>query len=473
TNHLGGRIWTKSSGTPNDDALSCMTNYDATHLLIGGTTQSINDAMEGVIIKLNHQAEEVWQKTISGPLNEDVRDLLVMESGKIIAIGTTTSFSDNQNVDWWICSLDGDGNTLWTSTFGTDMYENILSVTADEDGNLYLWGHQNGPETTGYDGVLVKLDVQGNEVWTRTFSLGANELAWDIVYMPEGDLLLSGDTNSAGQGGNDTYLIRLTTDGDVVWSKTFGSWSNDHGTSIVHHKNDMYMLNGGTASVGNGGIDYMSLFVNAMGDIKYTSTYGGDLKDIATTSIRTMDAGALLLGNTRSFGEGLYSALAVKIDQDARGACMSNHTTEFVAEEIQFNIGNAVFTNRGEGITVQNTAFPSFAESGLEYFVLCDNQIEGVVPSHISDVDEISHNRLTLQPNPSNGYVRATVLVSDRLAGKLELFNLEGRKVKEIMIPVGNAGEVRSYDISGLPEGIYLSRLSIGNQLETKKLIVE
>jgi hypothetical protein len=152
---------------------------------------------------------------------------------------------------------------------------------------------------------------------------------------------------------------------------------------------------------------------------------------------------------------------------------MSNHTTEFVAEEIQFNIGNAVFTNRGEGITVQNTAFPSFAESGLEYFVLCDNQIEGVVPSHISDVDEISHNRLTLQPNPSNGYVRATVLVSDRLAGKLELFNLEGRKVKEIMIPVGNAGEVRSYDISGLPEGIYLSRLSIGNQLETKKLIVE
>lgn len=140
---------------------------------------------------------------------------------------------------------------------------------------------------------------------------------------------------------------------------------------------------------------------------------------------------------------------------------------------MEFNIGNAGLAERGEGIVVGLAAFPNPTNVGIGYTVLCDDQIEGVSPSAIADTERLDFNRIRLQPNPSNGYVKAYIKLQENESGKLEVFNLEGRLVQFHSFSSAMNGEVRAIQLQPLTRGVYLTRLSIGNAIETKKLIVE
>ena len=40
-------------------------------------------------------------------------------------------------------------------------------------------------------------------------------------------MLLAGKTNSSGAGGADAYLVKVNLDGNEIWSKTYGSALNE------------------------------------------------------------------------------------------------------------------------------------------------------------------------------------------------------------------------------------------------------
>ena len=71
------------------------------------------------------------------------------------------------------------------------------------------------------------------------------------------------------------------------------------------------------------------------------------------------------------------------------------------------------------------------------------------------------------------GYVKAYIKLQENESGKLEVFNLEGRLVQFHSFSSAMNGEVRAIQLQPLTRGVYLTRLSIGNAIETKKLIVE
>lgn len=471
-NHLGERVWTKSLASPGEDALNTIKTYDSEHFLYAGILDSETSGSEGAFGMLDIDGNLVWQLTIGGNSNEEVTDMTVCNDGKIFVAGNTTSYGEGDQ-DVFIALADATGHLEWSKIYGTPMYEKVLGSACDLDGNLYIWGHQNGSETSGYDTFIMKFDTNGDEVWNKHFSLQSNELAWDILLTPNGDLLLSGDTNSSGEGQNDIFLIRMNTEGDVLWSKTFGSFASEHATAICKMKNDMYMISGGTGSFGSGGLDFLAMYVNDNGDLKYASAIGGEIKDISVGAFKTKDGGAVLLGNTRSFGEGYTSGYMVKINNSGRSACNTAFSTDFQSHSVEFNIGNAGLAERGEGIDVGLAAFPNPTNVGIGYTVLCDDQIEGVSPSAIADTERVEFNRIRLQPNPSNGYVKAYINLQENESGKLEVFDLEGRMVQFHSFSSAMNGEVRAIQLQPLTRGVYLTRLSIGNAIETKKLIVE
>ncbi|MBI1265832.1 MAG: T9SS type A sorting domain-containing protein [Cryomorphaceae bacterium] len=471
-NHLGERVWTKSLASPGEDLINTLQAYDSEHFLYAGIIDTETAGSEGAFGMLDIDGNFVWQIAIGGNSNEEVTDFTVCSDGNMFIAGNTTSYGEGDQ-DVFIALIDATGHLEWSKVFGTPMYEKVLGTTCDLDGNFYIWGHQNGSETSGYDTFIMKFDANGDEVWNKHFSLQSNELAWDILLTPNGDLLLSGDTNSSGEGQNDIFLIRMNTDGDVLWSKTFGSYASEHGTTICKMKNDMYMITGGTGSFGSGGLDYLAMYVNDNGDLKYASAIGGEIKDISVGAFKTKDGGAVLLGNTRSFGEGYTSGYMVKINNSGRSACNTAFSTDFQSHSVEFNIGNAGLAERGEGIVVGLAAFPNPTIVGVGYTILCDDQIEGVSPSAVADTEHAEFNRIRLQPNPSNGYVKAYINLQEKESGKLEVFNLEGRLVQFHVFSSAMNGEVRAIQLQPLSRGVYLTRLSIGNAIETKKLIVE
>ena len=72
-------------------------------------------------------------------------------------------------------------------------------------------------------------------------------------------------------------------------------------------------------------------------------------------------------------------------------------------------------------------------------------------------------------PNPAQGMVYVTV--KSEGSSQVSLLNLIGQTVRSYN--VNSNVETFAMDIQGLKEGIYLVQVQSGNQISTKKLIIE
>jgi len=110
-----------------------------------------------------------------------------------------------------------DGTVNWVKSFDlSDDYTIQIATCADMDKNENIWvgGHcfyQNQLGTM----FLVKLDRNGNLLWSKTFP-NAYYRAYSLVALANGDVALLGK-NAAG-----LVVHRVTTDGNPVWSTTVG-----------------------------------------------------------------------------------------------------------------------------------------------------------------------------------------------------------------------------------------------------------
>jgi hypothetical protein len=93
------------------------------------------------------------------------------------------------------------------------------SVDVDGDGNVLVVGSSREGEADA-DGLLVKLDSEGTEVWRRTYDSGADEDdyfhgvaadPWDAV------VVTGGTSHSLGDWG--AFVRKFNADGDVLWTK--------------------------------------------------------------------------------------------------------------------------------------------------------------------------------------------------------------------------------------------------------------
>lgn len=141
--------------------------------------------------------------------------------------------------------------------------------------------------------------------------------------------MLTGYTSSFGAGGSDVWLIKVALklnylNGQpwyyrnmVEWTKTFGGAKDDMAKSVIQSSDDCYVLAGQTKSYGAGGFDMYLLKVDSDGNVLWNMTYGGSRDDGANCVVQTTDGGFLLAGYTLS-GVQSQSTWLVKTDASGR-----------------------------------------------------------------------------------------------------------------------------------------------------------
>ncbi|MFB6305968.1 MAG: LamG-like jellyroll fold domain-containing protein, partial [Flavobacteriales bacterium] len=67
--------------------------------------------------------------------------------------------------------------------------------------------------------------------------------------------LLVGQTYSFGAGKRDMYLIKADSNGDTIWTKTYGGANYEYGRDAIELKNGGFLVVGRTKSFGAGGND--------------------------------------------------------------------------------------------------------------------------------------------------------------------------------------------------------------------------
>jgi len=99
------------------------------------------------------------------------------------------------------------------------------------------------------------------------------------------------------------------------WSKTYGGPDADGAISLVLTSDGGYALAGMTESFGAGGDDFWLVKTDSYGNIKWNQTYGGTNRDYGFCLVQTSDGGYAFAGSTSSLGAGNSDVWLVKTDE--------------------------------------------------------------------------------------------------------------------------------------------------------------
>jgi len=82
--------------------------------------------------------------------------------------------------------------------------------------------------------------------FAKTYGGTSDDFAYSVQQTSDGGYIVAGYTGSFGAGGNDFFLIKTATNGNVQWAKTYGGTSNEFTYSVQQTSDGGYILAGET-----------------------------------------------------------------------------------------------------------------------------------------------------------------------------------------------------------------------------------
>lgn len=226
--------------TPTTGEAGASTSASTSGASLGGTDTG-EPACEG---------EVLWARVFPGePVEEPVRGLVVDGAGNAIVAGYFSGTIDlgggelvapMQRETIYLAKFDPNGAHVWSRQFGEGSGQRTQDLAVDAGGNLYLTGHTWGPVDFGggplavagvTDVFVVKLTPDGEHVWSRSFGAPNVDSGKAIAVDPTGAVIVAAETTGVvdlGGGPNGVTgvygiaIIKLDAAGDHVWDRWFG-----------------------------------------------------------------------------------------------------------------------------------------------------------------------------------------------------------------------------------------------------------
>lgn len=224
-------------------------------------------AQNGQLIKLTDEGAGVASKFNSkiAPASgvTDVKASAVDSNGNVYAVGSTTGDLGSGLVqgdqDVYLRKYDSAGQLVWSRLLGAAASATGLALATDSNGNVAIAGKVTGRLTTtaiggGDDTFVTKYDSEGRELFTRQIAPALNDQANALAFGADGSLYVAGQTKSALSasvthgGGNDAYLMKLTSTGSLDWARQFGGTGDDRASALAIDGNGDVVL--GTVEAG-------------------------------------------------------------------------------------------------------------------------------------------------------------------------------------------------------------------------------
>ncbi|MCH8902832.1 MAG: gliding motility-associated C-terminal domain-containing protein [Bacteroidetes bacterium] len=315
--------WSYTFGGTSDDYIATRfpmeQTVDGGYIIVGLTNSFGAGNTDIYLIKISASGQLQWSKTYGGS-NED-RGISVRQidsSGYYILADTRTySFGSR---DAYVIRTDGAGNIMWTSTFGIGGSDTPYGFDITYDGGLILAGHRvAGANVRGY---LARLNSTGTLLWQKLYGGSTfRSSPYSVFELPDSGFIALGRTNEFGAGDYDMYVIRTDSVGSLLWSKTYGTASEELGRTLNLTADSGFVFIGYTYGGSLGGRDAMMIKTDKLGNLSWSMTYGGVNNELVFHSEETSSGGFTLAGTTESFGSGSGDFFLIRTNSSGISGC--------------------------------------------------------------------------------------------------------------------------------------------------------
>jgi predicted secreted protein len=219
--------------------------------------------------------------------------------------------------DAWLIRTDVNGDAIWTKVYGGSEHDLAYPIIQTTDGGYLMAGGTQSFGAGNYDMWSIKTNANGDSLWSKTYGGVDRDECFDAEQTADGGYILAGRTYSFGAGNADAWLIRTDVNGDALWTKTYGGPAHDWAMAVHQTSDGGYVFVGSTESFGSGDYDVWVIRTDANGDTLWTQTYGGTESETGNDGRQTSDGGYIVCGQTHSFGSGQDDVYLIKIAADA------------------------------------------------------------------------------------------------------------------------------------------------------------
>ncbi|MDH4212133.1 MAG: T9SS type A sorting domain-containing protein [candidate division WOR-3 bacterium] len=307
----GDTMWTQTYGGSNPDAAHAMClAQDGGYIIVG--TRDITD-WNVLMMKTDSLGSVLWTEEDGGMLRDWLNGVCPNPGGGYVAVGEINVNSWNTSGNLGILAFDDNGNQNWIRSYGGSSYDGGTSIDTTTNGYI-IGGFTNSYGAGGSDVWLVRTNASGISQWTQTFGGVENDWASSVASTADGGYIIAGYTASYGAGSWDAYLIKTDSNGDSIWTRTYGGNLYDAALHVFQTDDGGYIITGFTGGIGEWiGGDIWIMKIDENGDELWTSTYGGVYEDWGFITRPTFDGGYIVAAKTRSIGAGETDIYLIKL----------------------------------------------------------------------------------------------------------------------------------------------------------------
>lgn len=459
-------LWTKTFGGSDYDAgLSVLETSDGSYIVAGVTTSQINGDQNIWIIKTNNYGDTLWTKIFGGKFNDDCFSMLeTTDNGYLICGNMYSSQSDNCNI--WLIKTDKNGNTIWNKIIEGSGINRAYAIRKLIDDNYVITGYTSSVAAGNVDILLLKIDIDGNIVWQRTYGGSGDDKAFSLVHTKDGEFVIVGSTDSYGAGRLDMYIVKTNANGDTIWSKVYGTDGFDYGRSIQETSDGGFIVAGYTTPLGNTWGDVWILKINSIGNIQWSKTFGGNYYDFSSCIKEIENKEYLILASTESFGTGASDLWILKIDEQG------NTIWDKTYGGFSFEYGSSLEITKDHKILITGKT----ASYGAGYYDVWLIKIasEPDSPSQIETKNSFNNYFLTKNyPNPFNSRTKIEFSLPKTDFVTLKIYNSLGKEISSLTNQKLSPGQYKyEWDAIGFASGIYYYKIKAGKYEDSKKLLL-
>jgi len=320
----GNTLWNQTFFEGAGSEFRSVLDLDDGFLLVGNVFLPSGDT-DGYVAKIDAEGKLSWNATLGGGKVDKLFSAVETQDGFVL-VGLTYSFSSNSDV--WVVKTDANGNVVWNKTYGGSMEDAGRAITLTKDHSYMIAGYTNSTGNGDYDFLLLKIDASGNLSWNKTYGGPQSDKAY-AVEETAGEYVIAGDTRSKGNGDNDAWIIKIDSNGNLLWDETVGGEEFDMPTCVTASNNGGYLVGGFTFSFGNGERDFWLFKVDDSGNIPWSCTVGRSGFEEAYAVLETAENEFVMAGWTNSIGQGHYDFYVAKISVENNGDWLAAY--QFIA----------------------------------------------------------------------------------------------------------------------------------------------